>query len=189
MIRNIEETILHSGWKILKSISFEYENKRGNWKKDKKEVYVRGDAATILLYNLERKSVLLTKQFRMPTYMNGNNDGHLIETCAGMLDGRSPEDCIIKETEEETGLKICNVTQIFNGYTSPGAITEMMYFFIGEYNDEMRVGEGGGLEEENEKIEILEMPFDELFQKIYLGEIIDTKTIVLALHLKLNVFI
>lgn len=179
---------MHKGWKVLKSISFEYVNKKNEWKSDTKEVYVRGDAATILLYNLERKTVILTKQFRMPTYINGNKAGYLIETCAGMLDGRSPEECIIKETEEETGLKISNVTQIFNGYTSPGAITEMMYFFIGEYQEEMKVGQGGGLEEENEKIEVVEMPFEELFQKIYSSEIQDVKTIVSALHLKLHVF-
>jgi len=151
-----------------------------------REAYDRGNGATILLYNKEQKTVILTRQFRLPTFVNGNESGMMIEACAGLLDKDNAEDCIRRETEEETGYKITDVRKIFEAYMSPGSVTEILYFFIAEYAKEMKVSEGGGLEQEEENIEVLELPIKEAMQMVDNGEIKDAKTIMLLQYIKLQ---
>ncbi|MDA8693379.1 NUDIX domain-containing protein, partial [Saprospiraceae bacterium] len=150
------------------------------------EIYVKDSGACILLYNPKQKTVILTRQFRLPTYLNGDEDGMMIEVCAGLLDGENPENCIIKETEEETGYRISNIQKIYESYMSPGAVTEVVHFFIAEYDQNMKVSEGGGLESEQEDIEVLEMQFDKSYNMISTGEITDAKTIMLLQYAKIH---
>lgn len=178
-IKNIKSTLLSDNYYVLKNLRFDYLKADGTWVNQMREVYDRGDGAGILLYNKAKKTVILTKQFRMPTFMNGNNDGFLIEICAGMLDKDNPEDCIIRETEEEVGYRIDQVKKVYEAYSSPGVLTEKMHFFVGEYTENMKVNEGGGVEGEHEDIEVLEWPFDDVITKLNNGEIQDTRTIVL----------
>ena len=178
--------ILSDNWYTLNKVTYEYKNKHGEWETHSREAYDRGNGATILLYNKNNRTVILTRQFRLPTYVNGNENGMLIETCAGLLDKDEPEDCIRKETEEETGYKVSNVTKIFESYMSPGSVTEILFFFVAEYTKDMKVSEGGGLEEEQENIEVLELDFDEAFNMIANGEIQDGKTIILLQHAKIH---
>lgn len=189
MIKNIEISkteILSDHWYILKKITYTYTKQDGSHKSQFREVYDRGNGATILLYNSEQKTVILTRQFRLPSYVNGNESGMLIETCAGLLDGDDPEDCIIKETEEETGYKIKNVQKIFEAYMSPGAVTELIHFFVAEYSESMKISEGGGAEDEEENIETLEFNIDEALDMIEKGEIKDGKTIILLQYVRLH---
>ena len=139
-----------------------------------------------MLYNQSKKTVILTRQFRLPTFVNGNENGMLIESCAGLLDKDNAEDSIRKETEEETGYKVTKVRKIFESYMSPGSVTEILYFFVAEYNKDMKVSEGGGLEAEQENIEVLELEFDKAFNMIYTGEIKDGKTIMLLQYAKIH---
>jgi nudix-type nucleoside diphosphatase (YffH/AdpP family) len=138
------------------------------------------------LYNKEQQTVILTKQFRLPSFINGNETGMLIEACAGLLDKDNAEDCIKRETEEETGYKIKDVRKIFEAYMSPGSVTEILYFFVAEYSASMKVHEGGGIEDEQEHIEVLEIKLDNAMQMIGNGEIKDGKTIMLLQYGKLN---
>ncbi|HTN16754.1 MAG TPA: NUDIX domain-containing protein [Chitinophagaceae bacterium] len=186
MIRNLQETILHKGWKSLKSVCFDILRKSGNWQTQTRQVYDTGDAAAILLYDRVKRTVVLTRQFRINTYMNGNSSGMLLEVCAGKLDGDSPEDCITREAQEETGYAIQHVRKLFEAYIGPGAITEIIHFFIGQYDETMKTTAGGGLEEEGEEIEVIEMLFDEAWQMLMRGEIMDAKTIALLQYAKLN---
>src|SRR5450631_2476230 len=157
---NILQTeILSDNWYTLKKITYEYRQKDGTRHIQNREAYDRGNGATILLYNKETKTVILTKQFRLPTFINGNPTGMLIECCAGLLDKDNPEDCIRRETEEETGYKITAVKKVFEAYMSPGSVTEILYFFVAAYNKEMKVSDGGGAHDEDENIEVLELPF------------------------------
>ena len=183
-IKNTE--VLSDNWYTLNKVTYEFKNKHGEWETHSREAYDRGNGATILLYNKENKTVILTRQFRLPTYVNGNESGLLIEACAGLLDKDNAEDCIRKETEEETGYKVSNVTKVFESYMSPGSVTEILYFFVAEYTKEMKVSEGGGLEEEQENIEVLELDFDVAFNMIGTGEIRDGKTIMLLQHAKIH---
>lgn len=185
-INIVDTKILSDNWYTLKKISFDRFKKDGSVSRETREVYHRGNGATILLYNKQNKSVILTKQFRMPTYINGNDTGMLIESCAGLLDQDNPEDCIRRETEEETGYKISSVEKIFEAYMSPGSVTEILYFFFAAYTKEMKVNEGGGLHEENENIEVLELPFIKALEMISTGEIKDGKTIMLLQYAALN---
>lgn len=171
---------------ILNKVTFDYKESEGKLETQVREVYDRGNGAVILLYNTTHKTVILTRQFRLPTYLNGNESGMLIEACAGMLDEDNPIDCVIRETEEETGYRISSVKKIFQSYMSPGAVTEILHFFIGEYQSEMKVTDGGGLKEEHEHIEVLELPFEEVYQMIASGEITDAKTIMLLQYAKIN---
>jgi len=152
-------------------------------------MYCCGNGAAILLYNTKKGSVVLTKQFRMPTYVNGNDDGMMIEVCAGLLDGDNPADCVRKETEEETGYKISNVKKVMQPYMSPGSVTEILYLFVGEYDESMKVSEGGGAEDETENIEVLELNFEKAMDMITTGEINDSKTIMLLQYAKLNALV
>jgi nudix-type nucleoside diphosphatase (YffH/AdpP family) len=185
-IKNIVKKVLSDSWYILNKYSFDYLNDKGQWQHQEREAYDRGNGATILLYNPTQGTVVLTRQFRMPTYVNGNQDGLLIETCAGLLEGDSPEECIRREAEEETGYQIHKVTKIFETYMSPGSVTEIIYFFIGEYSSAMKVSAGGGLDHEQENIEGLEMPFNDAYAMIKSGEIKDAKTIMLLQYAKLH---
>src|SRR5690606_10832856 len=161
------------------------QNNDGSWHTQSREAYDRGNGATILLYNKSTQSVILTRQFRLPTFVNGNPTGMMIEACAGLLDQDNPEECIRRETEEETGYNITDVKKIFEAYMSPGSVTEILHFFIAAYAREMRVNEGGGVDED-EDIEVLEIPFEEALQMIQDGSIRDAKTIMLLQYAKLN---
>ena len=177
---------LSSNWYKLDKIEFDYQLKNGNWQNQLRECYDRGDGAAILLYNSIKKTVILTKQFRMPSYLNGNSDGMMIEVCAGLLDADDPLTCIKKEAEEETGYQIKNPVKLFEIYSTPGAVTEKIHYFLAEYSDEMKISEGGGLEEETEEIEVLELDFEKALEMISTGEICDAKTIILLQHAKIN---
>jgi nudix-type nucleoside diphosphatase (YffH/AdpP family) len=178
--------LLSDNWYLLNKVTFDYLNKKGNWVTQKREVYDRGNGAGILLYNKAQKTIILTRQFRLPSYVNGNPSGMMIEVCAGLLDADHPEQCIIRETEEETGYRISEVKKVMETYVSPGAVTEILHLFIGEYNANMKVSEGGGLEHEQEEIEVLEWPFDKAYNMIATGEIKDAKTILLLQYAKIN---
>lgn len=178
--------ILSKNWYVLKKVTYDYQKKDGSTETQMREAYDRGNGATILLYNKNSKNVILTRQFRLPTYLNGNESGMLIEACAGLLDKDNAEDCIKRETEEETGYKIADVKKIFEAYMSPGSVTEIVHFFVAEYSKEMKINEGGGLDEEQENIEVLEIPFDKAFEMIATGEIKDAKTMMLLQYAKIN---
>ncbi|MGM8361342.1 GDP-mannose pyrophosphatase NudK [Flavobacterium sp. ARAG 55.4] len=184
---SIKETkLLSDNWYILNKVTFDYKKPDNSVITQQREVYDRGNGAAILLYNTANKTIILTRQFRLPTYLNGNKNGMMIEVCAGLLDEDEPEQCIIRETEEETGYRISKVEKIMETYMSPGAITEILYLFIGEYDASMKVSEGGGLEHEQENIEVIEMSFEEAYDKIATGEIQDAKTIMLLQYAKIN---
>jgi len=184
---NIEKTeILSDNWYTLKKITFNIKKKDGTTETQSREAYDRGNGAVILLYNLSTKNVILTRQFRMPTFINGNSSGMLIEACAGLLDNDNPEDCIKRETEEETGYKISKVKKVFESYMSPGSVTEILHFFIAEYSNDMKVADGGGLEHEGENIEVLELSFEEALKMIDSGEIKDAKTMMLLQYIRLK---
>jgi GDP-mannose pyrophosphatase NudK len=183
-IRIHKEEILSNNWYTLKKITFDYKKKNGEWVKQEREAYDRGNGATILLYNKEKKTVILTKQFRLPTYVNGNPDGMLIESCAGLLDNDNPEDAIRRETEEETGFIIDKVEKVFEAYMSPGSVTEVLFFYIAEYSKETQRNSGGGIEDED--IEVMELPFQQAMKMINSGEIRDGKTIILLQHLYIH---
>ena len=185
-IKILETKVLSDNWYKLNKINYEYTKKDGTKLIQSREVYDRGNGSTILLYNKCKKTVILTRQFRLPTFVNGNETGMLIETCAGLLDSDNAEDCIRRETEEETGYKITEAQKIFEAYMSPGSVTEILHFFIAEYIEEMKVTDGGGVEHEEENIEVLELKIDEAVKMIDKGEIKDGKTIMLLQYIKLN---
>jgi GDP-mannose pyrophosphatase NudK len=178
-VKLLKTEILSDNWYTLKKVTYEYLKKDNSLQIQTREAYDRGNGATILLYNKQQKTVILTQQFRLPTFINGNDTGMLIEACAGLLDKDNPEDCIRKETEEETGYKITEVRKIFEAYMSPGSVTEILHFFIAEYQQSMKVTEGGGIAHEQEDIEVLELDFSRAFAMIATGEIKDAKTIML----------
>jgi GDP-mannose pyrophosphatase NudK len=178
--------ILSNNWYTLKKVNYEFQGKDGVWKTLSREAYDRGNGATIFLFNKASKTIILTRQFRMPTYINGNETGLLIETCAGLLDKDNPEDCIRRETQEETGYKVSDVRKIFEAYMSPGSVTEVLYFFVAEYSKEMKVNEGGGAAGENENIDVMEIPFTEALAMLRNGGIKDGKTIILLQYAQLN---
>ena len=186
IIKNIRKELLSDNWYTLNKFTYDYLKEDGSWETQQREAYDRGNGAAILLYNVKKSTVVLTRQFRMPTYVNGNEDGMMIEVCAGLLDGNNPEDCIKKEVEEETGYQIDNVKKVFESYMSPGSVTEILYFFVGAYEEKMKIGEGGGADDETENIEVLEFSFDEAMRMIELGEIKDAKTILLLQYAKIN---
>ena len=185
-VKNIKKELLSDNWYTLNKFTFDYQKPDGTWETQNREAYDRGNGAAILLYNKVKGTVVLTKQFRMPTYINGNEDGMMIEVCAGLLDGDNPEDCIRKETEEETGYKIDNVKRVFETYMSPDSVTEILYLFIGAYEDRMKVGEGGGAEHETENIEVMEISFSKALEMIGSGEINDAKTIMLLQYAQIH---
>lgn len=178
--------LLSDNWYILNKVSFDYQKKDNPVETQIREVYDRGNGAAILLYNTIHKTVILTRQFRLPTYLNGNDSGMMIEVCAGLLDKDNPEQCIIRETEEETGYRLETVHKVFETYMSPGAVTEILYLFVGEYDESMKVSDGGGAVHEQENIEVLELSFDKAYSMIEAGKIKDAKTIMLLQYAKIN---
>ncbi|GAB1307536.1 GDP-mannose pyrophosphatase NudK [Urechidicola sp. KH5] len=185
-VRNIRTKLLSDNWYKLDKVSFEYLSDHGEWQLQHRESYDRGNGAAILLYNKEKNSVILTRQFRMPTYLNGNEDGMSIEVCAGLLDGDEPEVCAKKEAEEESGYRVKSIERVLEAYMSPGAVTEIVYLFIAEYTDEMRVSEGGGLDDEQENIEVLEVSFSEALEMVNNKQICDGKTIMLLQYAQIH---
>jgi GDP-mannose pyrophosphatase NudK len=185
-VRIIKTDILSDNWYTLKKVDYEYRKKDGSWETYSREAYDRGNGATIMLYNREQKTVVLTRQFRMPTFINGNPSGMLIEACAGLLDKDDPEECVRRETEEETGYRLRDVRKVFEAYMSPGSVTEVLYFFVAEYEKSMKVNDGGGLDEEQENIEVIEERFEDALKMIDTGDIKDAKTIMLLQYLRMH---
>lgn len=185
-VKNLSTETLSNNWYTLKKISYDYLKSNGTWQTQTREAYDRGNGAGILLYNKEQKTVILTRQFRLPTYINGNESGLMIEVCAGLLDKDNPEDCIRRETEEETGYKVSHIQKVMEAYMSPGSVTELLFLFIAEYNSSMKINDGGGIEHEQEDIEVLELPFSLALSMIETAEIKDAKTIMLLQYMKLH---
>lgn len=171
---------------ILNKVTIDYTKNDGTTETQIREVYDRGNGATILLYNKDKKTIILIRQFRLPTYLNGNKTGMIIEACAGLLEEENPEECIKRETEEETGYTLTEVRKVFESYMSPGSVTEIIHFFVGEYSKEMKTSDGGGLDSEHENIDVLELPFEKALDMITTGEIKDAKTIMLLQYAKIN---
>ena len=186
-LKNIKYHTLSSAWATLERIDYDFKFKDGSWKRLSRESYNRGNGTSILLYNKEKQTVILTKQFRMPAYVNDVNDGMSIEVCAGALDkNESPETCIIREVEEEVGYKVKSVKKVMESYMSPGAVTEKMHYFIAEYSEDMKINDGGGVESEDEEIEVLEIPFNKALEMVNTFKIKDAKTIVLLQYAQIN---
>ncbi|WP_394750592.1 GDP-mannose pyrophosphatase NudK [Spongiimicrobium salis] len=185
-IKNVQSKLLSDNWYSLRKFTYDYQKKDGSWDRQEREAYDRGNGAAILLYNSKDSTIILTRQFRLPTYINGNPSGMMIEACAGLLDDENPEDAIRRETEEETGFKIASVKRVFEAYMSPGSVTEILYFFIAEYTDAMKISDGGGVDEESENIEVLKLHINEAMQMVKTGEIKDAKTILLLQYIKLE---
>ncbi len=181
-VRIIEERLLSDDWYILKKTTFEYRCRDGRWRKQNRETYDRGNGAVLLLFNVDRATVVLTRQFRFPAYVNGCPDGLLIEACAGLLDGEDPTTCIRREAEEETGFAVRSPRKILEAYMSPGSVTEKLHFFVAEYDMQDQVSAGGGDVTEGEDIEVIECPLADALQMIATGAIQDGKTIMLLQH-------
>ena len=179
-----DEKLLSDNWYVLKRFTFNYLGKNGQWTTQQREAYDRGNGATILLHNPQTDTVILTRQFRLPTFVNGNRDGMLIETCAGLLDNDSPDDAIRRETEEETGYRIQSMQKVMEAYMSPGSVTEKLFFYIANYTADTERTVGGGIDEE--EIDILELTVSQAFDMIKSGEIMDGKTIMLLQYLRLK---
>ena len=188
-IKILENEVLSDYWYVLRKVTFERPRQDGTILHQTREAYDRGNGATILLYNKAGKTVILTRQFRLPTFLNGNETGLLIEACAGLLEKENAEEAIKRETEEETGYQLSAVKKVMEAYMSPGSVTEILYFFVAEYSSSMKVGEGGGLAEENEDIEVLEIPFEEAIRRVRTGEIKDGKTIMLLQYAEINMLL
>ncbi|WP_053146334.1 GDP-mannose pyrophosphatase [Erwinia billingiae] len=187
-VRIVDEKILSDDWYSLKKYTFDIQRRNGDWQQQTREVYDRGNGATVLLYNRERGTVILTRQFRFPVFMNGH-EGYLIEAAAGLLDNMDPERRIKAEAEEETGFKISTVQKVFEAYMSPGSVTEKLYFYIAEYDAGDKTSAGGGIEAEGEDIEVLEMPLKDALAAVENGLIVDGKTIMLLYHVALKVIL
>ncbi|WP_437609886.1 GDP-mannose pyrophosphatase NudK [Erwinia sp. V71] len=179
----IKNKILSENWFVLRNFTYDLIAKDGATLRHKREVYDRGNGATILLYNREKNSVVLINQFRIATYVNGNDSGMLIESCAGLLDDDTPEDCIRKEAIEETGYAVGKVEKLFELYMSPGGVTEIVHFFAAEYHESLRANEGGGVDDED--IHVLEIPFPQALAMVKDGRIRDGKTVILLQHAQL----
>ncbi len=182
-VRITEEKLLSDNWYVLRRYSFDRCLRDGTWVSQTREVYDRGNGAAILLYNSEHQ-VVLTRQFRLPTYVNGNATGMMIEVCAGLLDDEHPDTAIRRETEEETGFRITNLEKVLEAYMSPGSVTERLHFYLAKYDEHTTQGLGGGIDEED--IEVLKLPFNQAMDMIKSGEIVDAKTIMLLYHLQIQ---
>ncbi len=178
--------VLSNNWYVLRKVTFRLQKRDGSWETQSREAYDRGNGATILPYDLSRRTVILTRQFRLPTFVNGNSSGMLIESCAGLLDKENPLQCITRELREETGFEIRKAQKVMEAYMSPGSVTEIVYFFVAEYTPSQQAGAGGGVEEED--IEVMELTIDEATEKVASGEIRDGKTIMLLQYAALHLF-
>jgi nudix-type nucleoside diphosphatase (YffH/AdpP family) len=186
-VRIVDVQVLSDDWYVLKKTTFDYLRRDNVWQRQSRETYDRGNGAVVLLYNLGLGTVVLTRQFRLPVFVNGH-EGMLIEAPAGLLDASSPEERIRLEAEEETGYRIHTVQPIFDAYMSPGSVTEKLHFFVAEYDAMSKVHSGGGVEAEGEDIEVLELPFAQALEAIASGEIKDGKTIMLLQYAALHLF-
>ena len=186
-IRVKDVRLLSDNHYILKTTTFEWRRNSGEWQTQHRETYDRGNGATLLPYNLAKRTVVLVKQFRYPAYVNGYDD-LMIEAAAGLLDNASPENRIRAEAEEETGYRLGEIKKVFEAFMSPGAVTEKLHFFVAEYESSMRIGSGGGIADEGEDIEVLELPIDSALAMIADGRIADAKTIMLLQYAALNIF-
>lgn len=184
-VRIESRTLLADDWGNLSRYVIELRRRSGDWQRQNREVYDHGSAAAVLLCDPDRGTVILTRQFRLPVHLNGD-DPALIEVCAGLLDGDDPETCARREAEEETGYRVEVLTHAFDAYMSPGSLTEKLFLFVAHYHAGHRVSDGGGLEHEGEDIEVLEMPFATAFGMVAAGEITDAKTIMLLQHAALS---
>ena len=182
----LKTQVLADDWYVLRKVTYRIRKANGEWKTESREAYDRGNGATVLLYDSTRRTVLLTRQFRLPTFVNGNADGMLIETCAGLLDGDDPAGAIRRELLEETGYEVHDVRKVFESYMSPGSVTEVLHFFVAEYSPTQKTERGGGVDEE--EIEVLELPFDQAMRAIATGEIKDAKTMMLLQYAALHIF-
>lgn len=186
-VKILETDVLSDKKYVLKNIQFEYLSKDGTWKKNSREVFDHGNAASALLYSKQKKTVLLVQQFRIATYVNGNKEGMLIETCAGLLEeNEPPEETMKREIEEETGYSIKDLKKVTEVYSSAGSLTELLHLYVAEYSPEQRINEGGGLKEEGEELDILEIPFDKALAMVESGEIKDAKTVILLQYAQLK---
>lgn len=176
-IANVE--VLSDNWYTLRRVDFDHRDDGGRWVRQQREAYDRGNGATVLLVDWGRRTVLLTRQFRIPAYLNGHPDGMLIEAAAGLLDDDDAETAIRREAEEETGCRIGAIAPLFELFMSPGSVTERVAFFVAEYQPSDRVGDGGGLAEEGENIEVIEVGLDQAYEQIESGAIVDAKTVLL----------
>ena len=181
-IHVIKDKILSENYFLLRNMTYELTRRDGSVVRHKREVYDRGNGATVLLYNPNKQSVVLVRQFRVATWVNGNPDGMLIETCAGLLDNAAPEVCIRKEAIEETGYQVGEARKVFELYMSPGGVTELIHFFIAEYSEAQRANRGGGVDDED--IEVLELPFVRALEMVASGEIQDGKAVILLQYLQ-----
>jgi nudix-type nucleoside diphosphatase (YffH/AdpP family) len=186
-IRVKDVRLLSDNWYTLKTTTFEWRRRDGTWQTQQRETYDRGNAAVILPYSVKRRTVVLIKQFRYPAFVNGY-DELMIEAAAGLLDDESPENRIRAEAEEETGYRLRDVRKIFESFMSPGSVTEKLHFFVAEYEPDMKIGDGGGLQDEGEDIEVIEPGIDEALAMIVDGRIVDGKTIMLLQYAALNIF-
>ncbi|HLN96481.1 MAG TPA: GDP-mannose pyrophosphatase NudK [Flavobacterium sp.] len=182
----VEKKLLSDNHYRLERITFDYEKPDGTVERQYREAYDRGNGAAILLYNVANRTIILTRQFRMPTYLNGNPTGMMIEACAGLLEEDDPAECIRREAIEETGYEVREVRKVYETYMSPGSVTEILHLFIGEYLPEMKKGDGGGLESEHENIEVLELPFQRAMEMVENGDIRDAKTILLLQYAEMK---
>jgi GDP-mannose pyrophosphatase NudK len=179
-------TPLSANWYHLARYEFELRLPDGTWQAQRREAYDRGNGATILLYNRERRTVILTRQFRLPAFLGGEPGGWLVETPAGLLDDDTPGEAIRREVEEETGYRIGEAQSVFDIFMSPGSVTERLHFFVAEFDPAQRPGQGGGAEGEHENIEVLEVGFDEALAMVERGEIRDAKTVLLLYHARVK---
>lgn len=177
VVRDVE--LLAAGWHVLRRTTFDYRDSRGRWSTQQRETYDRGNGATILLYDAGRRTVLLTRQFRFPVYVNGHPDGNLVETAAGLLDADDPVTAIRRETAEELGVTLRDVEHVFDIWMSPGSVTERLHFYAAAYSPADRTGAGGGVRSEGEDIEVLELDFDDALRRVLDGDIADAKTVLL----------
>ena len=178
----VNKQVLSDNWYHLYKYEYEYTDRNGVKQVAAREAYDRGNGAAVLMVNQKAGKVMLTRQFRLPTYVNGNADGMMIEACAGLLDDENAEACIIREIAEETGYNIKSVHKVMEAYMSPGSVTEILHLFITEYDESMKQDDGGGLASEHEEIEVLEFTFSEIKNELKRGSIIDAKTIMLIQH-------
>ena len=185
-VRIVDVELIAAGWHVLRATTFDYQHADGRWSRERRETYDRGNGATILLYDPHRRTVLLSRQFRYPVYVNDHPDGLLIETAAGLLDDDDPETAIRRETEEELGVRVGRLEHVFDVFMSPGSVTERVHFYAAPYTDADRIGAGGGLADDGEDIEVLELAFTTALSMTTDGRIVDAKTIMLlqwaALH-------
>ena len=185
-VKLLEVQVLSDNWYVLRKVTCSLRRRDGEWQTMSREAYDRGNGAALLLFDPRRSTVVLTRQFRLPAFLNGCTDGLLIETCAGLLDGDDPETCIRREAEEETGYRVRQPRKVFEAYMSPGSVTEKLHLFVAEYEPGDRIRSGGGLEGEGEDIEVIEMPLAEALEGIANGTIQDGKTIMLLQHVALG---